>query len=233
MDLYCDTRNKRFAWGFGHNAEVGIVLTQDNNQPIRLYLVQPGRHPGTPHPFCYDPASGDGAYTTILSLRNITAGPITLASTQPLTPIRNGFEGILNLNTQEIADFLEGRAEREAAFCVDLVDGDGNRISPFRRPITLQATDAGATTTIPGVIYDPTITGLTGGGSSNLDGQVTEGRALGTLFIIIRVISGARSQSVWQLIAGNDPTDEDAGIVQPLDYDAGTNAVQFVRVDGL
>lgn len=233
MDLICDIINKRFAWSFGHNGEVPIVLTQSNNQPIRLYLVQPGRHPGTQFPFCYDPASGDASYAAIISVRDITAGPVTLSSTQPLTAIRNGFEGILHLDTQEISDFLSGRAEREAAFCVDLTDSAGNKLSPFRRSIALQATSAGGATTIPGVIYNPAITGLTGGGATNLDGQVTAGRAIGTLWIVIRTISGERVKSEWLTISATGVTDEDAGIIRPLDHDASTNAVNLVRVSGL
>lgn len=233
MDIICDIINKRFAWSFGHNGEVGIVLTQSNNQPIRLYLVQPGRHPGSRFPFCYDPASGASTYTAILSLRDVNAAPVTLASTQPLTPIRNGFEGIFHLDTQEITDFLSGRAERDAAFCVDLTDGAGNKISPFRRSITLQATSAGGGTSIPGIIYDPDIIGLTGGGATNLDGQITVGRPISTLWIVIRTISGERVKSEWVLIAATGVTDEDAGIIRPLDYNATTNAVNLVRVSGL
>lgn len=233
MDLYCDVIRQRFAWSFQSNSDCSIVLTQNDDQPVRLFMVQPSLYPGTGHPFYYTEASGDEAYTAIISLRDVTGNPHTLASTAPMTAILNGFIGVLHLNTQEVADFLSGRSQRDVDFCIDLIDGSGHRLSPFRHSIILRAIDTGAVNPIPGVIYDPVVTGLTGGGVTNLDGVVTVGKALGTLYIITRQISGAWTGSQWKLIAGTGTSDEDAGVIRPLDYDGTINAVNWVRTDGL
>lgn len=232
-DIVCDVVNQEFAWDFKHNAPVSINLTQNDERPLRLYMVQPSRYQGSGHPFYFSAASGDEDYTCIVSIRDVTSDPTTLASTAPMTAIVNGFEGVLPLNTEEVAAFLSGSSEKSAAFCIDLINGSGQQISPFRRSINLRATDSGSVTQVPGIIYDPDITGLTGGGSTKLDGITTTTKAVGSLQILTRQISGAWSQSTWKLIAGTTAEDEDAGVVRPDDYNASTNAKIWVRVDGL
>lgn len=231
--IFCDVVRQQFAHDFHNRNDSSLFLTQNDNYPFRLFMVQPSQYPGTRYPFNYTEASGDEDFSAIVSIRNVQAAPVTLASTAVMTAIPNGFEGLLHLNTQEVADFLAGRPELDAAFCIDLVDDSGNRISPFRHSITLRATDSGSVTTIPGIIFDPDITGLTGGGVTNLDGIVTVSKAINSLQILVRVISGSRSESTWQLIAGTTAEDEDGGIVRPDDYTASTNEKIWVRVAGL
>ncbi len=75
----------------------------------------------------------------------------------------------------------------------------------------------------------PSVTGYTGGGSTKLDGTATVGAALNSYFVV--TINGV--MSVWQLVAGIDATNVPAGVVRPTDYNAATNAVNLVRVEGL
>lgn len=71
----------------------------------------------------------------------------------------------------------------------------------------------------------PAITGLTGGGSTKLDGLITAGKSslLTTLYV-----SGELQD--WLLLAGTDAENAAAGIVRPDDYHASTNAQVWKRV---
>ena len=76
------------------------------------------------------------------------------------------------------------------------------------------------------------ITGLTGGGASNLDSQITADVAVGFRAFLTPTIAGIAQPKVMGLITDPDPgvtvTNEDpaAGtlIILPADYDAATNA---------
>lgn len=70
--------------------------------------------------------------------------------------------------------------------------------------------------------YD--ITGLTGGTSTDLDGQITASGAVATsqIVAITRENNGILATSFWQLVDGTDA--ETATIIRPDDYDASTNA---------
>ncbi|MEY2500580.1 MAG: hypothetical protein QOI07_914 [Verrucomicrobiota bacterium] len=81
----------------------------------------------------------------------------------------------------------------------------------------------------PRIYQLPAVTGYTGGGATNLDGITTRTSAINSLFVV--VVNGV--MSVWRLEAGTAATDTDAGIIRPADYDATTNAVNLIRVEGL
>lgn len=232
IDLFANLTSNAFAAGFRDANEPRLALGQDNDQQFRLYLLRSGRHPGSGHPFIYDVQSGATNVLAIASLRDITASPVTLASSPPMTPVRDGFEGILHTNTPEIASFLAGRAERKAGFCIDLTDVSGFKTSPFRSELILRATDAGAPTIIAGELYLSQITGFIGGGPTNLDGVNTAARSLGTLFRVIVNIGITPVLSEWRLQEGPDATDLAAGIIRPLDHDPVTNPRILVLVSG-
>lgn len=71
----------------------------------------------------------------------------------------------------------------------------------------------------------PGITGLTGGGSTKLDGLVTDGKS--SLLSTIYVSSELQD---WLLISGTDAENAAAGIVRPDDYAAETNEQVWIRV---
>lgn len=64
------------------------------------------------------------------------------------------------------------------------------------------------------------ITGFTGGGANNLDGIATTSRVAGELHTAI--VGG--NSFTWELIAGAWPGGTSPFVIQPVDYDAGTNA---------
>lgn len=233
MDIFADIVNQRFVQDFRHANDAVHNLTQNDEQPLRLFMVQPSKYPGSGHPFNYTAYSGDEDFTVIVSLRDVTTDPVTLASTETMTALPNGFEGVLHLNTEEIATFLSGRSQRDVELCIDMIDDGGHRFSPFRRTVTLRASDSGTTTPIPGAVYDPAIIGLTGGGLTNLDGIATVSKAVGSLQILTRQVSGAWTASTWKLIAGTTAEDEEGGVIRPDDYAVTTNEKVWVRVDGV
>jgi hypothetical protein len=71
----------------------------------------------------------------------------------------------------------------------------------------------------------PAITGLTGGGSTKLDGIVTAGKS--SLWTTLYVSSELQD---WLLLSGTDAEDSAAGIVRPDDYHATTNPQVWKRV---
>ena len=73
----------------------------------------------------------------------------------------------------------------------------------------------------------PLVTGLTGGGATNLDGQTTVGLTVPRLFSV----SISDNFEIWKLRtkAGGDVVDG-TSIVQPVDFNASTNNVVFVRI---
>jgi hypothetical protein len=76
------------------------------------------------------------------------------------------------------------------------------------------------------VTFYPSLTGLTGGGSSNLDGLATTAFAVGTLREF--VIPGQGKVS-YQLQSGTAAANS-PGIIHPTDYNASTNAKIWVEV---
>jgi hypothetical protein len=72
----------------------------------------------------------------------------------------------------------------------------------------------------------PEITGLTGGGSTKLDGIATVGVAARKLVEIY--VDGTLQK--WILVEGTETTDTAAGRVRPTDYNASTNAKFWLQV---
>ena len=72
--------------------------------------------------------------------------------------------------------------------------------------------------------YYPAITGLTGGGSTKLDGIPTTTLAARTLVQIMREVEGYQRLETWRLAASTTAEDEAAAIIRPDDYHATTNA---------
>lgn len=79
------------------------------------------------------------------------------------------------------------------------------------------------------------ITGLTGGGDTNLDGLVTVDVSAGFQTDIFVPIGALNQLATFRLFAGTDATntDPDAGpvVVRPADYDGTTNAKVWKRLD--
>jgi hypothetical protein len=70
------------------------------------------------------------------------------------------------------------------------------------------------------------VTSLTGGGSTALDGVITSVVTVPQLYIV----SLSTSSQLWILVAGTEAEDVAGGIVRPDDYNATTNAKVFKRI---
>lgn len=224
MNFYCDVINQRFAGGYRSVAEPRIVLTQNNDIAGKFYLLQPNQRNGR-YPFMYDPSSGSSGVVAKAVLCNPGGTPLTLTAPATLTPITNGFSGLIQTNTSEIETFLTGYAERQAVLAIEVTDsGDASHITSFQREVTLRMDSTAAeTSSIPGVIRLRGVTGYVGGGTTNLDGAVTAGNPIGTRYEV--TINGYESH--WELAAGSQPSDPDSGII--LTTDGG----QLLRTIGL
>jgi hypothetical protein len=225
IKLFCDLTNGQFASSFTDRSEPRHAFSQNNDLEHRLYLLQSLNSPRWP--FSYDSWSGDEDVTAIVSLRDLsTAAP--LASTAPLNPIKNGFQGILHTNTLEVAQLLSGKCQATAGLSIELVDGSGNKINPFRREILLRATPGATATSVGTVLYFPEVTTYLGSGPDALQSKPTLGRsgAIFEAFINGRFVA-------WRIEPGTAETDLDLGIIKPLDFDSDSNAVNLVRGLGI
>lgn len=75
-------------------------------------------------------------------------------------------------------------------------------------------------------VFLPNVTGLTGGGATNLDGLATAGLSVPRIY----VLSINTSSQIWALVAGTDAENANGGIVRPDDYNGATNAKVFKRI---
>lgn len=78
--------------------------------------------------------------------------------------------------------------------------------------------------------YYPDITGLTGGGSTKLDGITTTTLAARTLVHIMREVEGYQRLEVWRLAASTAAEDEAGDVIRPDDYHASTNAKVWFKL---
>jgi hypothetical protein len=225
LRIFADLTNSQFATDFRDRSEPRHAFSQDNDLPFRLYLLQAMQ--SSRWPFAYDSWSGDPAITAIISLRDeSTAAP--LCSTSPMNVIKSGFEGLLHTNTFEVDDFLSARLEREALFSVDLVDGSGNKINPFRRSVILRANPSTIPVARGAIYYFPEVTAYLGSGPEALQSKQTLGHAGAVFQAFVNGIFVA-----WRIEAGTADTDLDLGIIKPLDFDTITNPVNLVRGLGI
>jgi|GEM_PF-3747172 len=226
LKFFCDLTNGQFAAGFRDRSEPRHSFSQDNDIPFCLYLLLALSNSG-PWPYSYDSWSGAGDITALVSLRDESTAAV-LASTFPLNVVKDGFQGLLHTNTSEVGVFLNGRLEREALFSIDLVDGGGNKINPFRRAVILRANPSTVPSPAGTILYFREVNTYLGSGPNALQAKNTAGR-LGVIFEA--VINGILVS--WRVESGTATTDLGNGILRPGDYDAATNPVNLVRVGGI
>lgn len=213
MKLYCDITRQKFAQSFRVAAEPTVFLTQHDDVPIEVYLVVPNPDGGR-FPFMYDVNSGKAGLTATATLCNPGGTPLTLTEAAELTIIHKGFSGTFHLDTEEIDTFLSDRSDRLCALAIEVTDADSNRLTSFLGYLTLRmASTAAGTVRIGSVIRATWVTGYTGGGNANLDGQETVGKPLGTRYEV--TINGF--QSNWEIAEGSLPTDVGTGIILTTD----------------
>jgi hypothetical protein len=240
-EFFCNLDAQYFTRGFNFAGLLMPILTAGDGLPSRFYLVRNNPYGLSRFPFIFDDNSGKSGVTATASLlatmtRNDgTSYLSTLSGPLSLDPIRDGFKGILDLATSAIASFLTSET-RGCVLSIDLTDGDGNILTPFRSAVTLrQATPgigASPSTPIPGTVTLHSLTGFIGGTSVNVDGQVqTVGKTLGTLYL--GVVNDVLY--TWELRAGSGDSGDDNDAprqIKPTDYNASTNARVLILVSG-
>jgi hypothetical protein len=78
--------------------------------------------------------------------------------------------------------------------------------------------------------YHRDVTGLTGGGSTKLDGIPTTTLAARTLIHLMREVDGYQRLETWRLSASTDAEDEAGDIIRPDDFHASTNAKVWFKL---
>jgi hypothetical protein len=73
---------------------------------------------------------------------------------------------------------------------------------------------------------EPAITGLIGGGSSNLDGVVTASGSYAVGICIFLVINGI--PAIYQLVSGSN-AESSPSVIRPNDFDEMTNAKVWIQ----
>lgn len=152
------------------------------------------------------------------------------------------YESIVSFKTDEINEAIgyggEEKPRLDLKADIEIVDG-GATISSgtFTLRVNNDVTRAEGEPATPasgirrrGFTFAYWITGRTGGGLSNLDGQATTGLSKGECQVRIKV-AGKNEEFDW--ITDPDPgvtVADGIDVVKPLDYDAVTNPGLFVRI---
>jgi hypothetical protein len=166
--LFLVIPNQEFANDFRNPNSPAIYFTQGVRQPIAVFLLE---YTGDgAYPFMYRTSSGDASLIATATLLSSSSSPSTLTVPVVLTPIRNGFKGVLALDTLEIATLLGNvggayapRPSVEVIFSLEVVDADGETVESFQSKVTLRLAPASATAPTPvtqlsGVSDDLTVT---------------------------------------------------------------------------
>lgn len=177
--------------------------------------------------------AGDGSTQEVQSLY-LAQSPVVYRDTWG--SVTNGWQGQVNFNTYELRDFLDGGETAEIWLEVEITNGT-DRVTRAQAKTVVHgeviAEDAmipvGTTTFISQndayaafVQARPAITGLTGGGSANLDGILTASGAATVGWKCIVDVSGVAY--IYELESGTD-AESSPDVIRPDDYAASTNEV--------
>ena len=177
---------------------------------------------------------GDGSTQEVQSLY-LAQSPVVYRATWG--SITNGWQGQVSFNTFELRDYLDGAETAEIWLEVEITDGSGNRVTRAQAKTTVHgeviAEDAmipvGTTTFISQtdaynafVQSRPGVTGLTGGGSANLDGILTASGAATVGWKALVDVAGVAY--IYELESGTD-AESSPDVIRPDDYAASTNEV--------
>ena len=168
----------------------------------------------------------------ILQLRQ---QPVALQTTPNFSLISNGWTGSLSLATFALMNLLGSSDSKSMYLELELTDASGN-VRTYGQLGTLirnDVIDASSLIPVPVPSYLDAatsrsqfvqnrsgITGLIGGGTTNLDGIPTAGTLANVGWLVAVTISGA--MTFYQLQSGTSATSS-PDIIRPTDYDGSTN----------
>jgi hypothetical protein len=174
--------------------------------------------------------AGDGSTAEVQSIY-LAQSPVVFKETW--STITNGWQSQVSFATYELRDFLAGEETADIWLEVEITDTSGNRVTRLQGKTVVHgeviADDALAPVDLPSY-YTKTesdaayvhnkslVTGLTGGGSTNLDGIETASIATG----IKVAIDVSNELYVYELESGTD-AESSPEIIRPNDYAASTN----------
>lgn len=192
----------------------------------------------------YDERSGVGVNTLKCAMGRF--GESNIAYQASWTAVANGFAGTLNLNTNEAHALLVGLEEIEVIFELEVTDADGNRDTVISARVILRQELITTTPSVPTPTDDFyteneadlrywqnrfSITALTGGTATDLDGIVTAASAVQTGVGIGIVISGV---VYWYRLINSTAAENSPFYIRPNDYNnpANTRVWQLVNQFG-
>ncbi len=230
MRLYIDLDLLRVVAVPGYTAAVDPVTVRRNDTlPLIVQFVEDGYvvDPGAAATTLYFAANSNGNYT---QNPNLIAVALTKTGTGAETqyaadvPIFNS-----SINTAFAAEPASIPAMAELTW----YDAGGTAsVTTEQFPLTIEnriyrgSVIPSTAPTQAAAIFLPGVTGLTGGGATNLDGVLTAGISVPQVYIL----SISTSSQLWILQAGTDAENAAGGIVRPDDYNASTNAKVFKRI---
>jgi len=154
--------------------------------------------------------------------------PLTQVTASSLEAAR-GMSGSLNFNTIGVRDLITNEENESLTMEVEVI-ATGSSTQTYTTPasiasdiITQTSQPSPPTTTYSQYFMrvETGVTGLQGGGSSNLDGLVTANGTYPVGIVVFILISGV--PQMWQLTAGTQATNLGNGILRPVDYATTTN----------
>jgi hypothetical protein len=180
----------------------------------------------------YEEHSGDGANSLKVALGVIGSDPIAFQETW--AAIANGFRGTFSINTVEAAALLGSEVAVDCVFEIQLTDVDGIKKTLVQADTQLLQQLIGNAPTAPAELDDYTsteqlnksfvqnrfsITALTGGTSTDLDGIPTVSMAAGTMVAIVQ----DGTVFFYQILNSNE-AETSPFFIRPDDYNNPDNA---------
>jgi len=182
---------------------------------------------------------GDGS-TREVQLLHLHRAPAVLQTS--FSTIANGWSAVLNFNTFELRELIGTAETLNAKFEVEVTDSGGNRITHVQVPCVVRhevVDEASLTSTTLATAISSTeaqnqfvqnrstVTGLTGGTATDLDGIATTTATLGW---VVLVMTDDTTYNAYRLVSGTD-TESSPDIIRPDDYAGTTNEKVWKLMD--
>ncbi len=236
MKLYVDLDLRQLVLTPGWTSPLGeIIARRGDVLPTEIQFVRDGAVIDAGN------TTGGGAITiraTLKTFGEYSENPpltITTSWTKSGATTTTKYSGLVDLTGAGVASLVGEAADGSAMLEVSWVIGTDvgtSRMVLFTIENSVYRGGDAVPTATPAqgsVIFLPAVTGLTGGGATNLDGVVTVGVTPPQVYVLAITTGGYLTQQTWALVAGTDDADG-VTIIHPVDYNASTNAKVFKRI---